>query len=91
MLSAVYLENSLFLTQLNRETLAKRSLARWVGDTTEVILDVDDVNVIQVDWVRGASVDYDQATSNTRLIGAQIGHLVKMLMVRRNFSLICRV
>jgi len=69
---------------LNRETLARESLEGWIGDTTDIILDVEDVNVIQVDWRRGASVDYDQATSNTRLIGAQVGYLVKSLMEHKD-------
>ena len=84
-ITQVFTEN-ISIFQMNRETLAKQSIARWVGETTDVILDVEDVNVIQVNWKKGASVDYDQATSNTRLIGHQVGHLVKMLMVSLQYS-----
>ncbi|XP_002130573.2 pancreatic lipase-related protein 2 [Ciona intestinalis] len=56
----------------------------WVPQVTETILYQEDVNVIQINWVKGAHVEYDNAASNTRLVGAQVGYLIKMLMEVRN-------
>ena len=38
------------------------------------------MNVIVVDWQKGAALPYGQATANTRLVGAQIAQLVQKLM-----------
>ena len=56
-------------------------LAKWVPEVTQAILFQEDVNVIQIDWVKGANVEYDHAASNTRVVGAQIAYLINMLMV----------
>jgi len=56
-------------------------LAKWVPEVTEEILKAEDVNVIQIDWVKGARVAYDNAAANTRVVGAQVAYLIKMLMV----------
>nr|CAB3264979.1 pancreatic lipase-related protein 2-like [Phallusia mammillata] len=55
-------------------------LAKWVPEVTAAILYKEDVNVIQVNWVIGAHVAYDNAVSNTRVVGAQVAHLIKTLM-----------
>ena len=39
-----------------------------------------DVNVIAVDWTRGASNAYIQAVANTRLVGRAVGLLIKKLV-----------
>lgn len=56
-------------------------MANWVPDITRAILAKEDVNVITVNWVGGARVAYDHAVSNTRIVGAQVAHLIKLLMV----------
>ena len=38
------------------------------------------MNVIVVDWQKGAALPYGQATANTRVVGAQIAQLVHQLM-----------
>lgn len=63
---------------------------------THAILDKEDVNVIVVNWIDGARLTYDQAVSNTRVVGSQIGHLIKNLMVTfilfvLNSSFLCAV
>lgn len=39
----------------------------------------DDMNVVVADWQNGASIPYEQATANTRVVGAQIAQLINML------------
>lgn len=56
-------------------------LAKWVPEVAETILYQEDVNVIMIDWVKGAAMEYDNAASNTRLVGSQVAHLINMLMV----------
>ena len=38
------------------------------------------MNVIVVDWQKGAAFPYTQATANTRVVGAQIAQLAYQLM-----------
>ena len=38
------------------------------------------MNVIVVDWGHGATLPYDQATANTRVVGAQIAQLIQTIM-----------
>ena len=45
------------------------------------LLNHDDLNVISVDWMLGASPPYSQAVANTRLVGAMIAHLIKIIQV----------
>ena len=39
-----------------------------------------DFNVITVDWHSGAVLPYEQATANTRVVGAQVAQLVNKLI-----------
>lgn len=61
-------------------------IAKWVNHMTQAILEYDDVNVVIVDWVGGAGVAYDQAVTNTRLVGAQIAQLIRALMEVHNYD-----
>uniref|UniRef100_A0A2C9KRW2 PLAT domain-containing protein n=1 Tax=Biomphalaria glabrata TaxID=6526 RepID=A0A2C9KRW2_BIOGL len=45
-----------------------------------------DYNVIIVDWSKGNSPPYTQATANTRVVGAQIGLLVDELIKKKAMS-----
>ena len=47
------------------------------------MLDAENVNVIVVNWKKGANprFDYGQATANTRVVGAQIALLIENLKV----------
>ena len=38
------------------------------------------MNLIVVDWKHGATLPYDQATANTRVVGAQVAQLIDALM-----------
>lgn len=51
-------------------------IAEWVPRMSDAILSVDDVNVVLVDWRKGALVDYDNAVGNTRMVGAQLQKLM---------------
>ena len=56
-------------------------IAEWVPRMSDAILSVDDVNVVLVDWRKGALVDYDNAVGNTRMVGAQLQKLMCHLIV----------
>ena len=60
--------------------MVNHGLAKWVPEVTKAILYQEDVNVIQINWVKGANVEYDHAASNTRIVGAQVGYLINLLM-----------
>lgn len=49
----------------------------------DAFLKADDLNVILIDWGGGSSFPYTQATANTRVVGAEIAKLIKVLQVRR--------
>ncbi|XP_052776849.1 pancreatic triacylglycerol lipase-like [Mya arenaria] len=52
----------------------------WLQNMTRELLKHDDYNVIVVDWQHGATIPYEQATANTRIVGAQIAQLVNKLV-----------
>ena len=43
------------------------------------LLNREDCNIILVDWSQGAKHPYGQASGNTRVVGAQIGELIRFL------------
>ncbi|KAL8610577.1 hypothetical protein ACOMHN_006296 [Nucella lapillus] len=62
------------------------SRRQWVHDMTRELLQHDDMNVIVVDWEKGAQFPYGQAASNTRVVGAQIAQLLATLSTHLNNS-----
>ncbi|KXJ06654.1 Pancreatic triacylglycerol lipase [Exaiptasia diaphana] len=44
----------------------------WMNRIRHALLTTADLNVIQVDWGRGASIPYEQAVANSRMVGAQV-------------------
>lgn len=56
--------------------------ARWLTDLKNALLKHGDYNVILVDWKGGNGLPYTQASVNTRVVGAEMGLLVKKLQVR---------
>ena len=42
--------------------------------------------MIMVDWCKGAASPYGQATGNARLVGAQIGELIRFLIASTSHS-----
>ncbi|KAL3869627.1 hypothetical protein ACJMK2_042292 [Sinanodonta woodiana] len=52
----------------------------WDINMKDAILERDDVNVILVDWVKGARItNYAQVVANTRVVGALLALLMKTL------------
>ena len=52
----------------------------WLKKLKDALLKREDCNVILVDWSRGVSFPYMQASGNTRLVEAQIAMLIKFLI-----------
>ncbi|XP_053394887.1 inactive pancreatic lipase-related protein 1-like isoform X2 [Mercenaria mercenaria] len=53
---------------------------QWVKDMVGALLKHDDYNVIFVDWRKGAwEINYLRAVANTRVVGAQVAQLLKVL------------
>ena len=50
------------------------------------LLDRENANVIVTGWGEGASFPYEQATGNTRLVGAQVAELITFLMRNRHVA-----
>jgi len=48
--------------------------------------DILDVNVIRVDWSEGNGFPFEQATANTRVVGAQIGLFIQRLCDQFNMN-----
>ena len=46
----------------------------------DALLHRENCNVILIDWSGGADFPYGQAAGNTRLVGAQIGELIRFLI-----------
>jgi len=51
----------------------------YVSDYYEKMLTRDDMNVIFVDWSSGATIPYNQAVGNTRVVGAQVSRMIELL------------
>lgn len=52
----------------------------WMGHIKNLILEKKDENIICIDWSKGASgINYQRARGNTRVVGAQITRLIKLL------------
>uniref|UniRef100_A0A4Q8K1M4 U74-Liphistoxin-Lsp1c_1 n=1 Tax=Liphistius sp. SGP-2016 TaxID=1905180 RepID=A0A4Q8K1M4_9ARAC len=60
----------------------------FMKKTKNELLNLAEYNVILVDWRDGCDsiVHYDQAVSNTRLIGAEIAHLISKLKKVHSYS-----
>ncbi|XP_074641011.1 pancreatic triacylglycerol lipase-like isoform X2 [Tubulanus polymorphus] len=53
----------------------------WVKSMKTELLRQGDYNVILVDWSKGSGPPYTLATANTRLVGAEIAHLINYLQL----------
>ncbi|XP_066937297.1 uncharacterized protein [Macrobrachium rosenbergii] len=52
----------------------------WIREMKEIILKLMDVNIICVNWQKGAEVpNYVRAASNTRLVGRQVAVLIQQI------------
>ncbi|KAL3868057.1 hypothetical protein ACJMK2_040895 [Sinanodonta woodiana] len=54
-------------------------LESWMMRMKNELLKAGDFNVILIDWANGANVSYNQATVNTRVVGAVIAKLITVL------------
>ncbi|XP_038629740.1 pancreatic lipase-related protein 2-like isoform X2 [Scyliorhinus canicula] len=58
----------------------------WLSDMCKELFEVEDVNCICVDWVRGSRTLYDQAVNNIRVVGAEIAYLIDVLEKDFNYT-----
>ncbi|CAF3450558.1 unnamed protein product [Rotaria sp. Silwood1] len=52
----------------------------WWIDMKNAMLEVEDVNVILVDWSKGNGFPYEKATANTQMVGAEIAFFINYLI-----------
>ncbi|XP_026788204.2 pancreatic triacylglycerol lipase [Pangasianodon hypophthalmus] len=50
----------------------------WLIDMCKLILSVEDINCICVDWKSGSRTLYTQAANNIRVVGAQIAYMISI-------------
>jgi hypothetical protein len=60
--------------------LDNTSNKQWWIDMKNAILEVDDVNVIFVDWSKGNGFPYTRATANTQIVGAEIALFINYMI-----------
>lgn len=48
----------------------------------QLLLEVENINCIAVDWQEGAKGTYISAVNNLRVIGAEIAYIIKILKVK---------
>ncbi|XP_062592184.1 inactive pancreatic lipase-related protein 1-like [Saccostrea cucullata] len=58
---------------------ADTSKTGWALKMKDALLEVDDVNIIPVDWSHGTGFNYMKSSANTRVVGATIGNMLKAL------------
>lgn len=66
--------------------LDNQALGHWMKDMKDRFLEEGDYNVIIVDWSKGNSLPYGQATVNTRVAGAMVAIQIQALSSLRNSS-----
>ncbi|KAJ8310065.1 hypothetical protein KUTeg_011930 [Tegillarca granosa] len=62
-----------------------RPTTAWIGNMRDALLQKGDFNVMIVDWSLGNGPIYNQAVTNTFIVGAEIAYLVNYL--HRHYSL----
>ncbi|MCI4376463.1 hypothetical protein PGIGA_G00188840 [Pangasianodon gigas] len=50
----------------------------WLIDMCKLILSIEDINCICVDWKSGSRTLYTQAANNIRVVGAQIAYMISI-------------
>lgn len=59
----------------------------WLGDIKELLLSSDNINLIIVDWNRGATtVNYITAVENCRKVAEILKNYVDQMLVRQRFA-----
>ena len=64
--------------------ILEHSDVQWLITTKDKLLKRDDFNIIIVDWSNGAKSPFEQATGNTRVVGAQMAELIRFLVNSTN-------
>ncbi|XP_057297074.1 pancreatic lipase-related protein 2-like [Hydractinia symbiolongicarpus] len=59
----------------------------WVQPLVDALLKREQMNVVVVDWKKGAAFPYHQAVGNARIIGAQVALLLKGLQEQTRLDL----
>ncbi|KAL4235957.1 hypothetical protein ACF0H5_004345 [Mactra antiquata] len=62
----------------------ENGFAGWMMTMKTELLKNGDYNVILLDWGGGSSIPYTQATANTRVVGAVLAKLIKVLKERES-------
>ncbi|RZF34961.1 hypothetical protein LSTR_LSTR010053 [Laodelphax striatellus] len=58
----------------------------WMSEMKDALLNKEDANIFIVDWGKGASnINYFQAASNTRVVGAEIARFIEY--AKKNYKL----
>uniref|UniRef100_A0AAY4EMN0 Triacylglycerol lipase n=1 Tax=Denticeps clupeoides TaxID=299321 RepID=A0AAY4EMN0_9TELE len=55
----------------------------WLSNMCKLMLSVEDVNCICVDWKKGSQTLYTQAASNIRVLGAEIAYMISIFKKRQ--------
>ncbi|KAG9344620.1 hypothetical protein JZ751_011292 [Albula glossodonta] len=50
----------------------------WLLDMCKLMLQVEDINCICVDWKKGGRTRYTQSANNIRVVGAQIAYMIQL-------------
>lgn len=59
----------------------------WLGDMKELLLSVEDINLIIVDWNRGATtVNYMSAVENCKKVAEILKNYVDQMLVRQSIA-----
>lgn len=65
------------------------STPTWLQNFLRILLNQDDINIIVVDWNRGATTFiYDRAVKNTRRVAVSLSEHVQKLLVRLDFYIL---
>lgn len=67
-------------TKLIIHGFLQNSIKPWIITMKNEILSKENVNVIIVDWSKGSIFPYEQAVSNTYLVGAEIARMIHFLI-----------
>ncbi|XP_007939810.1 pancreatic lipase-related protein 3 [Orycteropus afer afer] len=58
---------------------------KWQRDMCNVLLQVEDVNCINLDWING-SQKYIHALTNLRVVGAEVAYFINILVTKFGYS-----
>ncbi|XP_043332160.1 pancreatic lipase-related protein 3 isoform X2 [Cervus canadensis] len=62
-----------------------KSDGKWQQDMCNVLLKVEDVNCINLDWING-SLQYIHAVNNLRVVGAEVAYFIDVLVKKFGYS-----